>query len=292
MAARESEPLVRSARGAPRARSVPRVKAWIAASILLGSQPVITTAAGEPLVLLIQPILREEQTREAYAPLCDYLGKIARRECRISTAPNFLAYWEMIRRNQGFDLVLDAAHFTDYRVQKFGFRVLAKVPDHVSFSLVVPEGNLVLDPAELVGKTIATLGPPSMGAAHLNAIYPNPARQPAIIEVNSVEEGFELVAKRRVQAAILPTPLVAQQLARGAPLFTVMTTEPVPHAALSASPRLDPTLREQLRAALLNAEKTPEGRLMLKGINFERFENANAATYAGYSRVLKEYWGY
>jgi hypothetical protein len=248
--------------------------------------------ASEPLVLLIQPILREEQTRAAFAPLCEYLGKIAKRECSIRTSPNFLAYWDVIRRNQGFDLVLDAAHFTDYRIQRFGYDPLAKIPESVSFSLIVPDSNLVIDPMELVGKKVATLGTPSLGAARLNAMYPNPLRQPMIIEVNSSEEGFELLTRGRVAGAILPTPLIAQQSARGAPIFLVTTTEPAPHIALSASPRLDAALRDQLRSALVNAHKTPEGQRMLKGINFERFDPASPEIYTNQSRILKEYWGY
>jgi phosphonate transport system substrate-binding protein len=249
-------------------------------------------AADDPLVLLIQPILREEPTRTAYAPLCEYLGKTTGRRCVIRTAPNFLAYWDTIRRNQGFDLVLDAAHFTDYRIQKYGYHVLAKIPDAVSYSVIVPEDSPVLDPDELAGRPIATLGPPSVGAARLSAMYPNPLRQPHMINVDSVEEGLELVLRRRVNGAILPTPIVGQQLARGAPIFIVTTTEPIPHIALSASPRLDPRTREAVRKALLDASRTPEGRRMLAGINFERFDPATPEVYVNHSRLLREYWGY
>lgn len=274
---------------APR-RALRALRMALLSSLCLSAPPA--ARANEPLVLLIQPILREEQTRTAFAPLCEFLGKIAKRECTVRTSPNFLAYWDVIRRNQGFDLVLDAAHFTDYRAQRFGFDILAKIPDSVSYSVIVPEGNMVFDPEELNGKTIATLGPPSVGAARLNSMYPNPVRQPVMIEVASAEAAIELVVKKRAQAAIVPTPLVGQQLSRGAPIFLVITTEPIPHIALSASPRLDGALRDRLRGALVNAAKTPDGQRMLKGINFERFDPATPEIYANQSRILKEYWGY
>lgn len=244
------------------------------------------------LVLVIQPILSEEQTHKDYQPLAEFIERTTGRRCVIGTLPNFIAYWEVIRRHGGYDLAFDAAHFTDYRIRKFGFTVLAKIPGTVSYSLVVPKGRQVLDPMELTGKTIATLGPPSVGAVRLSAMFPNPTRQPAIVEVDNAEEGMELVVAGRVHAAILPTPLVSRRMAQGGGLAVVMTTEPMPNWALSAAPRLDPGLREKLRAALLNADKTEDGKRMLQGIGFPKFDPATPDLYAGQGNVLRGYWGY
>jgi hypothetical protein len=255
--------------------------------ILLLAKP----ATAAPLVLLIQPILGETQTRQTYQPLADYLGRIAQREITILVPPNHFAYWGTVRRNQGFDLVLDEAHFTDYRVQRHGFDILAKAPDTMSYTLVVPESLRVLDPMELIGKSVATLGLPSIGAVRLTAMYLNPARQPHIVEVASAEEALELMARQRVHAAILPTPFVSRRK-ESARIRAVMTTEPIPHLALSAAPGVESALRERLRLSLLNADKSPDGRRMLEAIGFERFEPATPELYAGQHRILQKYWGY
>lgn len=244
------------------------------------------------LVFIIQPILNEEQTQRAYQPLADYLGKIAGKRVVIRTLPNFIAYWEVMRQSNGYDLVLDAAHFTDYRAKKLGFKVLAKVPDTVSISLIVGAGALVIDPLELIGKTVATTGAPSVGAARLNAMYPNPVRQPIIVDSGTAEEALQMLLKNKVQAAMVPTPLVSQQMAQGGGISVVVTTDPIPHIALSAAPRLNAEVREKIRAALVNAPNTEDGKKMLKGINFERFDPANEQIYAGHGTLLKEYWGY
>lgn len=260
---------------------------------VLGLPPATGRAdAQEPLVLIIQPILSAERTREAFRPLADYLSRVTGRRCEIRTLPNFLSYWEVIRRNRDYHLVLDAAHFTDYRAQRMGFKVLAKIPDTVSYSLIVEESRPVFDPLELTGRTIASLGPPSIGAARLNSLFPNPSRQPIVVEVESAEEAMDLLLKGNVQAAILPTPLVSQQMAQGGGIYVVTTTEPIPHIALSAAPTLDTALVERIRSALLNADKTDEGRAMLKAINFPKFDPATPEMYAGYRHLLKEYWGY
>jgi hypothetical protein len=248
--------------------------------------------AAEPLVLAVQPILDEEQTRVAFQPLCDHLSRIAGRECRIHTSPNFYAYWDLVRRGGEYNLVLDAAHFTDYRANNQGFEVLAKIPDSVSYSLVTNSGNFILDASELTGKRVATLGIPSIGAARLNALFPNPSRQPVIIEIANAEAGINQLRERRITAAILPTPVVAQHMARGEELLVILTTDQIPHIALSAAPTLPAELRQKLRQSLTRAHDSKEGQAMLKAIGFERFDPATATVYQGQARILKEYWGY
>lgn len=251
-----------------------------------------TVPAGNELVLAIQPILEEEQTRKVFRPLCEYLAKASGRACRIFTSPNFYAYWDNVRQSKAFNLVLDAAHFTDYRTQKLGYEVLAKIPDTVSYTLITRDNDLILDASELVGKRVATLGIPSIGAARLNGLFPNPARQPVIIEVGAAEDGVRMLLAGKVFAAILPTPIVSQQMASGAKVSVVLTTDPIPHIALSASSSLDANTRTALRNALLAAHNNENGRKMLKLIGFDRFDPASTALYLGQGKILKEYWGY
>jgi ABC-type phosphate/phosphonate transport system substrate-binding protein len=264
----------------------------LAGALVLGFWNVAATAANGGCTLGVQPILSEQQTKKAFQPLADYLGKVASKTCEVRTSPNFLAYWDQVRKGGVYDLVLDAAHFTDYRAQKQGWEILAKIPDTVSYSLIVSDQTAVIDAGELISKRIATLGVPSIGAARLNALFPNPSRQPITVEVESAEAGIALLRAGKVEAAILPTPFVSQQMAQGGGISVVLTTEPIPHIALSASPQLPAATRERLRQALLAADKTPEGREMLKAIGFEKFDPASSAIYAGQSKTLKDYWGF
>lgn len=259
---------------------------WLAAA------GVPAPAAADELVLAIQPILDREQTERAFRPLCEHLGRAAGRPCRLYTSPHFLAYWEAVRRGTDFNLVLDAAHFTDYRVQRLGFEVLAKVPDTVSYTLVTRSGDLVFDHGELVGKRVATLGIPSVGATYLSALYPNPIRQPFPVEVADADAGIRALLAGRVFAAILPTPIIAQQMAAGAPISVVMTTDPIPHIGLSAAPSLPAALRARIREAALTAHRTADGQAMLRAIGFEKFDPADAGTYRGQAEKLAQYYGY
>ncbi len=231
--------------------------------------------ADESLVLVIQPIFGMEKTNTAYQPLAKYISKVTGKKVEIKTYPNFISYWNETRNGGDFDLILDAVHFTGYRAKELGFDILAKVQGTVSYSLVVPESALVMDIDELVGKKIATLGPPSMGAAKMGLLFDNPLRQPFIYETENSEQALELLATDEVDAAIIPTPLVGSL----AGVSVVTTTEPSQHIALSASPGLASDTRQYIHDALIYANRTTEGRKMLSDIGFSGFENPNKDRY-------------
>jgi len=264
-----------------------------AALLFIAAMPFSSKGAvSSDLRLAIQPVLSESRTQKVFQPLARYLEEKTGHKIKIVTMPNFLAYWDLVRHPGQYDLSFDAAHFTDYRVHKENFEVLAKIPDFVSYSLVVRQENLVFEPSELVAKSVATLGAPSIGAARLNAMFPNPMRQPSIIEVPSSEAGMKMLLDGKVFAAILPTPVVSQYMSNQAPIAVVSTTEPIPHIAISASKSLDAQTRSEIRQALIEASKSKAGREMLQKIGFPKFDPASAKIYQGQAHILKEYWGY
>jgi len=264
----------------------------IAALLVFGLALGMARAEISELVLGIAPLQSEAEIRAQFQPLCDYLAAIARLPCRVGTRPNFITYWETVRQGKDFNLVLDEAHFTDYRAKKMKFTVLAKIPNTVTYSLIVPRTAKLNDPARLAGRRIATLGIPSMGAAQLSGLFTKPSKQPILVEVDDATAGFALLRDGNVAAAILPTPLVREEIARGAPFRALLSTAPLPHMGFSAAPAISPELRQRLRQTLLDAHKSAAGRAMLARIGIERFDPANATVYTGQGRVLKDYWGY
>ncbi len=260
-------------------------------SALLFAFALLTATAdlqAETLMLSIQPILPKDQIIQAYQPLADYLSEKTGQEIKIKAHSNFLTYWSAMRSGRGFDLVLDAAHFTDYRIRKKGYEVLAKLPDRVSFSVVTHEDDLVFDIEELVLKKVATMVSPSVGALRLNQLFPDPMRQPRILYAQDSLDAAQMVLERRAFAAIIPSALVSSFEA----LNTVMVTESMPHMGFSAAPGVSDEVKKSVQQALLSARDTEEGRAMLEQINFSGFEPADATIYQGYSELLQQVIGY
>ena len=106
--------------------------------------------------------------------------------------------------------------------------------------------TLILDVDEQTSKRIATIPAPSLGAARLEKLLPNPMRIPNYVWELNTSEAVESVLSGKVDAAIIPTRLASNY--KG--LNTVMTTEPVPHMAMPASPNTPADVAEKIRRHL------------------------------------------
>jgi len=246
------------------------------------------SAQAATYTFVVQPILPPDRTVKAFTPLTDYLSKQTGHTIKLVTSLNFLSYWQNMKKPGKYDFILDAAHLTDYRLKRMNFKVLAKRADAVSYTLVAGEEAAIIEPEELIGKSLATIGSPSLGMLRLEEMFPNPLRQPVIIEVDNSLDSVQKVLDGKAQAAIVPTPMVG-----GFPtLLSIITTEQVPHTAVSAAPTVPADVRAAVRKALLEADKTDNGKKMLADINFPSFEKTNAAAYEGFAGLLEGVWGY
>ncbi|MCW8919401.1 MAG: phosphate/phosphite/phosphonate ABC transporter substrate-binding protein [Gammaproteobacteria bacterium] len=255
--------------------------------LMLALLAATTMATAAELTFAIHPVLPQQRTLQVYQPLADYLTLATGQQIRLITSSNFLAHWQMMKRDN-YDLILDGPHFTAYRAKRMGYTVLAKLPDVVSYTLVANEEQMILEPVELIGKTIATTPSPALGALRLIEIYPNPLRQPVIVETPDSEQAAELAVEGKVVAAMIPAPLVG----RYPSLTTVATTEQLPSPAISASPAVDLELQQALRRALLDAPNNPDGRKALEALNAPLLEAADNQRFQGLEQLLEGMWGY
>ena len=256
-------------------------------SLILALLPK-TALSQEPLRLVIQPIQSEQKTREIFQPLADYMQHITEQPVTLVTYPNYISYWSETQKPNSYDIAFDAAHFIDYRDKNMDFTVLAKQPGIISISLIVPEDDLVFDPEELIGKKIATPGPPSIAAVRIDELFENPVRLPTIIEGTDSGHIMSLLLAGEVDAAMLPTPLVSAQMAGDGGISLVLTTDSTPGMAISVSPNVSAEIREKLAKCLIEAEKTPEWKKMIDGTKLNPFEKTSNQEYFGFSELLGE----
>ncbi len=244
-------------------------------------------ARADEFTLIVQPIQSAEATKKAYQPLADYLTQATGHKIRLVTALNFVSYWQTMKSGQ-YDLILDAAHFTGYRIKKMKYTPLAKILNVVSFSLVTHEDEPILELKELIGKKIALLSSPSLDALRLASMFPNPLRQPIIVRVDDAAQAARLIKEKKVAAAMIPTPMVS-----AFPYLSIVETTPqVPHMALSASPRVPKDVQQKIRVALLNASRTSEGKKLLAKLRLPGFEAATPKQYLKYADLLRSVFGY
>jgi phosphonate transport system substrate-binding protein len=237
--------------------------------------------------LSIMPVRSEALTEKLYQPLAEYLSQATGEPINLKVYNNFVNYWQDMRDGK-LDIVLDAAHFVDYRTRKQEHQVLVKLKDKVSFSLVSTEDLAILEPSELVGKPIACLPPPSRGNLEIDQFFKNPIRQPRKVEVKSYEEAVNLLKEGKVKAAVLPTPM----LNSFPNLMVIDSTDLWPHMALTASANVPTEVKSAIAKALLHMSRDQRGAEALEVTGLTGFEPADHTLYDGYSKMLISYGNY
>ena len=239
----------------------------------------------------VQPILDHDATHKAFQPLADYIALATGKTVDFSVAMDYADYWFRMKDGKRYNLILDAAHYVDFRIKNQGHIPLVKIPGMVSYSLITMSSEMILDKDELIGKKIATLIPPSPGGLILAEMFSHPMRQPYFVAVQSSDEAMELLLQGKVNAAFVPTPLAGKAMSEGKDIATVTTSPQTPHITLTAAPEIDLEIREQITKALLEAKKNKAGQEMLKAIGFpDGFESTSTEIYDGYSEILEQRW--
>lgn len=233
--------------------------------------------------LAVHPIQPPDQLEGAYGPLANYLSEKTGHTIKIKSFSGFKSYWYNMKRLKGFDMVIDAAHFVDHRIKKFGYRVLAKIPDTVSYTLVTNEDLFIFEVEELIGRRVATMDAPGVGGLRLMEMFIGADSEPMTIGSYDADDSIKHLREGRADAAVIPTPLVNKY----ENLNVVLTTKPIPHVGFSVSPDIPENLARVIKGALLEADATDKGRAALKAANLPLFIDANADVYDGYSALLE-----
>ncbi|ACX95268.1 conserved hypothetical protein [Halothiobacillus neapolitanus c2] len=246
------------------------------------------SAEAAALKFAIPPFLPKAELEKSFGPLVQRLSEMTGTPIDLEVFPNYLAFWQETRTGSPFDIALDAAPTTDFRVARQHWHVIAKLSGTVTQSLVTGPNDAVLDPSELINKKIAVQPSPSVSALTLYQLFPNPVQQPQLVFVDSNRAAAEAVKAGEVAAAVIPTPIAA-----GYPsLNMVTTTAPLPFLAVSVSPNVSPELAKSLQSALIRLSETPEGEAMLQQSQLRAFTKATDSDYAGQEKLLEGTFGY
>ena len=254
------------------------------------------------LALLCAPVAAASQTlrfevglpgsravlEEAFLPLARYLAQRTQASVDLHVSTGALATWENARAGTQPGIALDEAHVAGYRIERWGYRVAAKLPGTVRFSVVTGPGRLVIDKEALAGLGVASLPAPRLGALSLLALYADPVRLPVLLAVESHAGAIRRMAGGHADAALVPDALLAEH----PDLNVVLTTTGSPAPAVTLAPGIGAGAGRRIRTALLSAARLPAGREALAAVGITAFEASDAAVYAAQVGLLRGTWGF
>ncbi len=250
-------------------------------------------ARAQSYTLLVEPIYDPARATDVYQPLINYLRSETGLDISLQTSRNFHFYWRDLRRNEGVDFVFEEAHFTDYRIQRFGFTPLVRTAEPSSYTLLVPAAEAERGVSGLIGQNVVSMPAPSMGFAVLLQIFSNPIAQPEIMTfAASWRDGVEMVHAGEATGAMVPRALNQEY----PDLVAIAESEDIAGAAVSASPHVPEDVRIKVRDALLllhdKIDEDPTLYEILHELRVSRFEAASAAEYEGAEAMLQTFHGY
>lgn len=249
--------------------------------------------ASNILVFTAPPRESEEDGREKYAPIADYMSRVLGRTV-IYKHPGTWGVYRSAMLEGKYDILFDGPHFNSYRAEKLKHNILVKIPARHEFVVIVRRDNA--KPAkleDLAGHTFCTHAPPNLGTLSLLAHFPNPTRQPAIINTTGWDGIYKGVISGQCTAGVLPKANLEKYDRNGAESRVVWRNRALPNQAFSAGPRLTSRQQRTLASALLSADgQQATARLRAAYRVGDNFELASNAEYAGISEYLRNEWGY
>lgn len=268
-----------------RSASTRIVGLWLA---LVGSGAAGIASAAD-FNLAVEPTHTPERAREVYQPLIEFLNASTGHNFKLVTARNYAFYWNDIRNRKDLHFVFDEAHFTDYRIQRFGYEPLVKSSVPSSYSLLtqdmVEEGEV----DAFVARSLVTMPAPNLGFALLLEYFPNPMQQPDLRSMAaSWRDSVEIVFAGEADAAMVPTWLAEQY----PNLMPVVKTREFPGAAVSASQDVPAEAKAAVRDALLKLHEDPNLYEVLNELGTPQFVETSVDEYRGSEAMLKNFYGY
>jgi ABC-type phosphate/phosphonate transport system substrate-binding protein len=256
-------------------------------------EPALANAlANRPLVFSAPPRESREESERLYRPIAEYLSRSLKRPVEYRYPGSWGAYRGQMLRD-AYDLTFDEPHFSSYRAEKLGHRVLVKFPGTYQYAVIAAYDRTFTSIQRMAGQKFCTFAPPDLGTLVLLDLFDNPARQPSIISINSWEESYEGVLSGRCAAGVLPLSMLRWLDPEGRSTRILFNSTEMPGQALSAGTHVSPGERETIAKAMLAASAAvPTAALRLRWSIQRGFVPANAAEYTELSTYLRNELGF
>ena len=268
------------------------VSRWILTALLVFPS---STLLAKDFVFSAPPRGPAAKEADVYEPIAQYLSKVTGKRIVYKHPDNWLNYQNQMQKGN-YDLVFDGPHFIGWRMAKVQHRPLAKLPGKLAFVIFVKKDNKDVKSADdLAGNTLCGLAPPNLATLTMYNQFPNPMRQPHVVEVKSFPAGYRNVVKGKCTAGVMRDKMFNKlQKENGGAARVVWSSNGTANQGFSAGPRFSESDRTRIAEALQSKKAAPH-----LDAFYERFSKknrnlipANTQEYAGLGVLLRDVWGF
>ncbi|MDH5649175.1 MAG: phosphate/phosphite/phosphonate ABC transporter substrate-binding protein [Gammaproteobacteria bacterium] len=245
------------------------------------------------IVFTAPPKESPEAGRERYEPIAEYLSQVLGKKVVYKHPGNWLIFrTHMLKGN--YDLIFDDGHLNSYRAANLNHTILAKAATPNRFAVIVANGSVRYQTLkDLVGRSICTQAPPDLASIIVLNNFDNPSRQPRIVTSDDWGTIYENVQSKKCTAGVLPLAALDKLENSDHKSKVIFLTDPLPHLAFSAGPRLSQSEKLKIAGALVASESNSATAKLRSAMLIDSgFVPASNNEYVGLAKYLENQLGY
>lgn len=266
-----------------------RKKAYLLLCLLI---PLSSLPAQADLIFGAPPRESQAQADAVYGPIAQLLSNATGQKVTYKFVDNWLSYQSDILKG-AYDIVFDGPAFIGWRMAKFGWEPLVKLPGQLRIVAIVNNSNTkIKNLSDLEGYTVCGFSPPNLATLTVQYEFTNPSRQPNIIAVKTAADSYHGVLSGKCVAGIMNAKIFKILDKKSQAMRVVFESKPLPNQAFSVGPRITPDMREKITNALMSPQGSIATQQLRAQFKADHFLPATDQEYAGLGRYMRDVWGF
>ena len=247
----------------------------------------------------VHPLHNPQKLSEAYQPLIDHLNsQLQGVQLELEASRDYQAYEQKFRERSPAFLLPNPWHTLE--AQKVGYHVIVMAGDAEDFKgiFIVRQDSKIEKPVDLKGQVVSYPSPTALAAAIMPQYFLythgiNINRDIQNVYVGSQESSImNAYLGKSAAGATWPPPwrlFQKDHATEAAQLKLIWETPSLINNSVMVRDDVPDSIREYVRKSLLDLAQTPEGKVILSGMETDRFHAANDASYAVVADYIKRF---
>ncbi|MDH5785667.1 MAG: phosphate/phosphite/phosphonate ABC transporter substrate-binding protein [Chromatiales bacterium] len=249
----------------------------------------------ESIVFSAAPTHTKAETNKLYKPLLNHLSQSTGRKFILETAANVVEFSTRMRLGQ-YDLIFDDPHLTAWRIVNMQYTPVVRLDGAIKIVVVAKNDVSVNSLQELESGVIrvCSLASPNISTVAFLSHFTSPVQQPSLIRTQGEKELLQCIMKGQGDAAVMHESLWASLDEKRRENYRIVAElgREYPERTLSASTKIDETLRKQIAEAILSEEGQKATQALREALKRESFIPAGSEEYEGLQQLLRSVWGF